>query len=301
MSTAWSLFITILTIGNIVACLWLLWWTSRDRPAETTEETTGHVWDEDLEELNNPLPRWWLILFYITVVFGFIYLALYPGLGNFEGYLGWTQISQYEEESARIEAQQAETFARFAGLDIPAVAASAEANEIGSRLYANNCSVCHGADARGARGYPNLADDDWLYGGSPDAILHSIRKGRNGVMPALGSALGDQGVAEVAAYVQKLSGQALGPAAAPLAAAGEQKYQMLCTACHGADGKGNQALGAPNLTDDTWLYGGDFETIKTSIRLGRQNAMPAHDELLTDDEIRLIAAYIYSLSNQDGN
>lgn len=298
MSTGWSIFIIVLTLGNILACLGLLWWTSRRSPEEIKAETTGHVWDEDLEELNNPLPRWWLILFYLTVVFGFVYLALYPGLGNFDGYLEWTQIKEYEEQSALIEARQAETFAKFEGMSIPALAGDPEAEEIGSRIFANNCAVCHGSDARGARAFPNLTDNDWLYGGSPEAILSSIENGRQGNMPPMGASLGEQGVAEVAAYVQQLSGQEISQAKLALAAAGKQKFAM-CAACHGQDGKGNIAIGAPDLTDDTWLFGGDFETIKTTIRNGRTNKMPSHKELLSEAEIRLVAGYVYGLSQEE--
>jgi cytochrome c oxidase cbb3-type subunit 3 len=299
MSTGWSIFVIILTVGNIVGCLWLLWWTSKSRPAQTTTETTGHTWDDDLEELNNPLPRWWLYLFYITIIFSGVYLFLYPGLGNYEGYLGWTQETRYEEESARIEARQAEVFAKFEGMAIPALAGNDEASEIGQRLFANNCAVCHGSDGRGAPGFPNLADDDWLYGGQPEQILASIRNGRNGVMPALGGALGgEQGIAEAAAYAWQLNGREPDAAMQSLVGPGEQRFKTVCAACHGVDGKGNMALGAPNLTDDTWLYGGSYDDIRKAIRNGRNGQMPAHKDLLSDAEIRLVAGYVYGLGNK---
>ena len=299
MSTGWSIFVIVLTLGNILGCLWLLWWTSRSRPEQTTTETTGHTWDGDLEELNNPLPRWWLWLFYITIIFSVVYLILYPGLGSYEGTLGWTQEKRYEEESARIEARQAEFFAQFDGMEIPALATNDEARDIGQRIYANNCAVCHGSDGRGATGFPNLADDAWLYGGQPQQVLASIRNGRNGVMPALGGALGgEQGIAEVSAYVWQLNGREPNEAMAALVAPGEQRYKTVCAACHGADGKGNIAMGAPDLTDDAWLYGGSYDAIRKSVRNGRQGKMPAHDKLLSDDEIRLVAAYVYGLGKQ---
>ena len=299
MSTGWSAFIIVLTLGNILACLWLLWWTSKRRPDEKAEDTTGHVWDGDLRELNNPLPRWWLILFYLTVFFSLGYLVLYPGLGNFEGTLGWTQEKEYTDESARIEARQQEVFAQFEGMELPALAANEESLGIGSRIYANNCAVCHGADARGAPGFPNLADDDWLYGGEPSQILHSIRQGRRGMMPPLGTGLGEQGVAEVAAYVYQLNGRTPFAGTDSMVAAGNRNYGMFCAACHGPDAKGNNALGAPNLTDDTWLYGGTYDAIRKTILQGRSGNMPAHAALLSDDEIRLVGGYVYSLSRKE--
>lgn len=300
MTTGWSIFIIVLTVGNIFGCLWLLWWTSKGRPEQTTTDTTGHTWDGDLEELNNPLPRWWLWLFYLTIIFAVVYLVLYPGLGSYEGTLGWTQEKRYEEESARIDARQAEVFAQFEGLSIPALAGNAEANDIGRRLFANNCAVCHGSDGRGAPGFPNLADNNWQYGGEPEQILASIRNGRNGVMPALGGALGgEQGVAEVAAYAWQLNGREPTEAMQALVGPGEQRYMALCAACHAADGSGNTALGAPDLTDDTWLYGGSYDAIRRSISNGRNGVMPAHDRLLNDAEIRLVAGYVYGLGHND--
>lgn len=299
MTSGWSIYIIVLTVGNILACAWLLWWTSRRPATESVEsETTGHVWDGDLQEYNNPLPRWWLVLFYFTIVFAFVYLALYPGLGRFEGVLGWTQIMEYEQESARITERQRETFARFAGKDLAVLAADAEATDIGSRIFANNCAVCHGSDGRGAPGFPNLADDDWLYGDDAQQLLASIRHGRNGMMPPLGGALGEQGVAQVAAYVYQLNGRSTDAAMASLVADGERLFGMQCAACHGVEGKGNTMLGAPNLADDTWLYGDSFEMIKRTVRDGRNGRMPAHEKLLSEDQIRLVAAYVLSLSQQ---
>lgn len=299
MSTGWSVFIIVLTLGNILACVWLLWWTSQRRPDEKSTDTTGHVWDEDLVELNNPLPRWWLILFYATVVFSLGYLVLFPGLGNFSGVLNWTQETRYEAESARIEARKQEVFARFHGMEVPALAANEDARGIGSRLFANNCAVCHGSDGRGAPGFPNLADGDWQYGGKPAEIITSIAKGRKGVMPPFGNVLGERGVAEVAAYVYQLNGRDVDVAMQSMVATGKQKYARTCAACHGADGTGNTMMGAPNLANASWLYGGSFDAIKRSISTGRSGDMPAHERLLSDDEIRLIAAYVFGLSAEE--
>lgn len=299
MNAGWSVYIIVLTLGNILACLWLLWWTSKRRPDEKAEDTTGHVWDGDLREYNNPLPRWWLMLFYLTVFFSLGYLVLYPGLGNFKGTLGWTQVKEYTEESARIEARQQEVFAQFNGMELPALAANEEARGIGSRIFANNCAVCHGADARGAPGFPNLADNDWLYGGEPEQIMTSIRNGRSGMMPDLTTGLGEQGVAEVAAFVYQLNGREPYADTASMVDAGKQKFGTFCAACHGPGATGNTAMGAPNLTDDTWLYGGSFETIRKTVMDGRNGRMPSHASLLNDDEIRLVAAYVYGLSQKE--
>lgn len=298
MSTGWSAYIIVLTLGNILACLWLLWWTSKRRPDEKAEDTTGHVWDGDLREYNNPLPRWWLILFYLTVFFSLGYLVLYPGLGTYAGTLGWTQQKEYETESARVEARQQEVFAQYQGMDIATLAQNEEAQGTGGRLFANNCAVCHGADARGAPGFPNLADNDWLYGGAAEQIVQSITHGRKGMMPPMGAALGEQGVAEVAAYVYQLNGREPVDGTQSMLQAGQQKFAM-CAACHGPNGEGNTAMGAPNLADDTWLYGGSFETIRRTIIQGRNGNMPAHANLMSEDEIRLVAAYVFARSQQE--
>jgi cytochrome c oxidase cbb3-type subunit 3 len=246
-----------------------------------------------LTELNNPLPRWWLHLFNITIVFSIAYLVLYPGLGNVTGALGWTQLTQYDAELVVAEVTEQAVFGRFSDMEPEALMADAEAGEIGRRLFANSCAMCHGSDARGAPGFPNLTDNDWLYGDSYDQVLTSISNGRIGTMPALGAALGEDGVNEVVAYVQQLSGQ---DADSTLATAGKTRFDMLCMACHGLDGKGNQALGAPNLTNGIWLYGGDAQTIADTINNGRAGKMPAHESLLNEQRRRVIAAYVKGLS-----
>ncbi|HEY3488242.1 MAG TPA: cytochrome-c oxidase, cbb3-type subunit III [Gammaproteobacteria bacterium] len=295
MSGFWHGFIIIFTLANIAACLWLLFWTARKRRGEKEEKTTGHVWDENLTELNNPLPRWWLWLFVGTVVFSVVYLVLYPGLGNFEGTLAWSQTEQYQQEKQKIDALAAHAYARFVGMTSEQLAADADALQYGQRLFINNCSVCHGSDAGGARGFPSLRDKDWLWGGTADNIRVSIAEGRTGVMPAWGAALGEEGVEEVASYILTLSGHRYRVAAE---SRGKQKYAMFCTGCHGQEGKGNILLGVPNLTDNIWLHGFDTATVKSVIRDGRTNIMPAHKELLTDMQISLLTAYIGSLTNE---
>lgn len=293
MSTGWSIYITVLSVLNILGCLWLLWWTSQKREgAKPANETTGHTWDGDLTEYNKPLPKWWLNLFYLTIVFSVVYLVLYPGLGAFAGTRKWTSADQLRADIAQHDARLAPIFARFASLPIDQLAQDPEALALGRSVFANNCATCHGSDARGARGYPNLTDGDWLWGGEADAIVTTVTKGRTAVMPALGGALGDDGVAATAAFVQSLAGVAADPG---LVRAGEIHFRTLCVACHGPDGKGNPLLGAPNLTDDTWLYGGDFASISASIANGRNGQMPAQEPIIGADRARLAAAWVYSL------
>jgi cytochrome c oxidase cbb3-type subunit 3 len=292
MSTFWSLFIVVLTLGSIAALVWLLLATARAK-AGGAGQTTGHTWDEDLTELNHPLPLWWLGLFLLTVVFGALYLAFYPGLGANAGMLGWTSGKEVGADLAAANRKLESLFAQFRDLPLEALANDPKALDVGHNVFANNCAACHGSDARGAKGYPNLTDDDWLYGGAPEAVLTSILRGRNGVMPPLGAALGEAGVEEVANYVLSLSGR---KADEKLAAAGKARYLTVCVACHGADGKGNPLIGAPNLTDDIWLYGGSLDEIKTSIRNGRSGQMPAWEPVLGKDRARLVAAWVLAQS-----
>jgi len=293
-SEFWSWFIIAIAGGGIIWLVILLRGNSK-----TTEEIgvpTGHVWDEDLEELNNPLPRWWLIMFYITIVFAIGYLILYPGMGSFKGVLGWTEIGEYEAEVAAADAEFGPLFEKFEKTPIPELAADKTAMNAGERLYVNYCSVCHGSDARGAPGFPNLRDNDWLYGGEPENIETTIMHGRAGVMPAWEGPLGgDEGVNQVATYVMSLAGRDVDDT---LAAAGKVKYDMFCVGCHMPGGTGNQMLGAPNLTNNVWLYGGSPRTIKQSIAKGRSGKMPAHNEFLGSAKSHILAAYVYSLTHE---
>ena len=293
VSDFWSLYVAGLTLISIVGCAIFLQAQNKKRFPGKAVETTGHAWDEDLEEYNNPLPRWWMWLFWITIAFSLAYLALYPGLGSYPGIKGWSSSGQYQAEQAEAEAQLAPLFRKYASLDIPAIAGDAKARDMGERLYLNYCSQCHGSDARGAKGYPNLTDKDWLWGGEPEQILASILQGRQGVMPALGDAVGGtQGAREVAHYVLSLSGSSYD---AKLAEAGLAKF-ALCAACHGVEGKGNIALGAPNLTDKVWLHGPGEAAIIEMIVRGKNNVMPAHQEFLGPERSRIIAAYVWGLS-----
>lgn len=298
MSSFWSGWIILLTVANILGAVWLLWVTSRRSPGEQAADTTGHVWDGDLREYNNPLPRWWLWLFYLTVVFSIIYLVLYPGLGNFRGVLGWSQTSQYDEEVARVVERQQEFFARFDDLEPEELARDADAMAAAGNIFGNRCAQCHGSDGRGAPGFPNLTDDAWLWGGDEGTILTTIRDGRSGLMPPMAAAIGgESGVAQMVEYVRSLSGlehdAEMAAAAAPLWA--------VCGACHGMDGTGMTALGAPDLTDEVWLYGSDREVITETVTRGRQNNMPAQLPILGAQQSRLMAAYVLRLSGQVGD
>lgn len=295
VSEFWSYYIAVITLASIIGCAVLLRAYSTRRVAGEKVELHGHLWDEDLREWDHPLPNWWRWLFYVTIVFALVYLALYPGLGSYSGTFGWSSSTQHQEETASAEAQYGPIFNRFLQQDLKAVAAHPEARQMGQRLFLTYCSQCHGSDAAGARGFPNLRDNDWLYGGEPEAIKASIVNGRNGVMPPMGSALGEQGVKEMANYVLSLSGRQHDAA---LAAKGKGKFAV-CAACHGPEGKGNPAVGAPNLTDKVWLHGGTEASIAETITKGRNGVMPAWGEKLGAAKVHLLAAYVYGLSRED--
>ena len=297
MSSAWSWYVMILVVLNIGGCALLLWWTSRRRgiDGDDASGTTGHVWDGDLREYTKPMPRWWIIWFYLTIVFAIAYLAWYPGFGNFAGSSGWTAAKEHDADVAAAQEKLAPLFARFDGQPIDVIAADAEGVALGKSIFANHCAACHGSDARGARGFPNLVDTDWQWGGDPDTILTTILYGRQAAMPPMAAALGgDEAVTQVAAYVQSLSGQKADPG---LAAAGKPKFELLCGACHTPAGTGNPLLGAPNLTDNIWLYGNDFNTIRDGIVNGHNGQMPAHLPLLGETRVRLAAAWVYAQSH----
>ncbi len=284
----WSLIIAATTLLSLLALLLFLRVNSRGRGAGEEPQEPEHVWDGDLRELNNPLPQWWLNLFYLTIFFGIAYLLLYPGLGSFNGLLQWSQQSQYDDEISAAKERYDTIFQGYAGQKIEALAADPEALAIGQRLFSNHCATCHGADAGGRQNFPSLRDDDWLYGGEPETIETSIKKGRRGMMPAWESILTPEQIESVARFVQAL-GQGQSPAA-------DGVFQQNCAACHGPGGEGNQALGAPRLNDQITLYGASYKDIYESIEDGRQGNMPAHEKLLDAAKIRLLAAYVYGLS-----
>jgi cytochrome c oxidase cbb3-type subunit III len=292
----WGLFVAAATVLALLACLALLIIAARRR-VMATDNTTGHVWDQDLRELNNPLPRWWMWLFVITVVFSAIYLAFYPGLGSMPGTLKWSSQAQYEAEQAKARNALAPVYARFTAMDADALARDNQALAIGQRLFLNQCAQCHGSDARGSKGFPNLADADWLGEPTLESVKKTITEGRVGNMPAMAAALGSaEDVKNVAHYVLSLSGSPHNDIAAQL---GKAKFGA-CAACHGADGKGNRALGAPNLTDKVWLHGWGEAAIVKIINEGRNNPMPAQARLLTPEQVHVLAGYVLSLSRNGG-
>jgi cytochrome c oxidase cbb3-type subunit 3 len=294
-SNFWSIFVAAVTVVSILACLLLLWFSGKARAMTASDNTTGHVWDGDLREMNNPLPRWWAWLFVITIVFAFIYLALYPGLGTFGGKLGWSSTGQHQAEVEKGNAEVAPIYAKFAAMKPEVVSKDAQGMAIGERLYMNNCAQCHASDARGNKGFPNLTDSDWLHGGTPDKIKETLTLGRMGNMPPMAAAVGTAAdIKNVAQYVLSLSGS---PHDSLQASLGKAKFGV-CAACHGADGKGNQALGAPNLTDDIWLHGYGEAAIIAMVNNGKVNQMPAQADKLTEAQIHVLASYVWGMSNK---
>ncbi|MGZ5214744.1 MAG: cytochrome-c oxidase, cbb3-type subunit III [Caldimonas sp.] len=291
-SNGWSVFIAAATLLGLAACLVLLFIASRRTPM-AADNSTGHVYDEDLVEMNNPLPMWWVILFVLTVIFSFGYVFFFPGLGSAPGSLGWTSRGELGAEQAKTAAEMSKVYAAYTPLKAEALSQDPKAMAIGQRLFINNCTPCHGSDARGSKGFPDLTDTDWLHGGTPEKIEETITLGRVGMMPPMAAAVGSaEDVHNVANYVLSLSGSAYHSIAA---SAGKKKF-VVCAACHGADGKGNQALGAPNLTDKVWLHGWGEEAIVAMVNNGKTNVMPAQAGRLTPEQIHLLAAYVWSLS-----
>ncbi|MBR9787196.1 MAG: cytochrome-c oxidase, cbb3-type subunit III [Vibrionaceae bacterium] len=322
MTTFWSLWIIVITIGTLVGCAILLTWCAKDKMGVEEGADMGHEYD-GIRELNNPLPKWWTYLFVSTFVFSAVYLALFPGLGSFKGFLNWEssaqevrsleeskqaiaaaqenkQLNQYAKELDDADAYFGEAFRKLAhnenGLrPIPEIANDPEALKVGQRLFLQNCSQCHGSDARGQQGFPNLTDNAWLYGGEPQAIVTTIMHGRVGQMPAWKDALGEEGVQEVVSYALSLSGRKVN---AREAAAGKARF-VVCAACHGTDGKGNPAVGAPDLTDQDWLFGDSRAAVTETVMNGRSGVMPAWKDILGEDKIQLVASYVWSLSNSE--
>lgn len=296
MPAFWAWFVAAGTIAFVLWCVWLISWSAKQGPQNKKDaELVGHKWDGDLEEWNNPAPKWWLYLYFITIAWAVGYMIAYPGIGAFDGLLGWSQETQYEREVERATARYEPIYTRFAEMDFAMLATDPDARKLGASLYASYCTTCHGSDARGAAGYPNLTDDDWIWGNSEAQLIATITHGRNAVMPALGAVLGsDAGIDNMVRYVRSLSGLI---EADDEARSAEPQFTAVCGACHGAEGKGNQLLGAPNLTDDVWLYGSSDTDVRTTIINGRNDMMPAHGEFLGEKRTRILAAYVYSLAS----
>ncbi|MGY1409618.1 MULTISPECIES: cytochrome-c oxidase, cbb3-type subunit III [unclassified Luteimonas] len=305
MSNAWSWYVIVLVAINIGGCAWLLWWTARRRPGDPKPEETSHIWDGDITEYNKPLPKWWINGFYLTIIFGIGYLAWYPGLGNFAGASGWTSAKAHDADKARHAELLEETFGVYANQPFDTLAADPTAMELGRSIFANTCAACHGSSAQGASGYPNLTDTAWNWGGDPERVLESVLDGRQGIMPPLGTVLegigGDLAITQAATYVRALRSEDIDATLRNdyMAARGKKYYDSLCVACHGPEGKGNPDLGAPDLTQRNTLYANTLDSIRTTIVGGRHGIMPAHRDLLGETRGRLVAAYVWSLSNSD--
>ena len=292
VNNGWALFVAGITIAGLLFCIVILMVASK-REVMANDNTTGHVWDEDLREMNNPLPRWWMWLFVLTVVFSAVYLALYPGLGTYPGVFKWSSTGQWQTEQDKAYTTMAPVYAKFTAMPAAELAKDVQAMGIGERLFVNNCAQCHGSDARGSKGFPNLTDGDWLGGSGAEYIGKTITAGRTGMMPPMAAAVGTaDDVKNVANYVLSLSGAAHNNIAAEL---GKTKFAS-CGACHGADGKGIQALGAPNLTDKIWLHGGGEAAVIAMVNGGKNNVMPAFEKRLSPEQIHVLAAYVWSLS-----
>ncbi|MET1076428.1 MAG: cytochrome-c oxidase, cbb3-type subunit III [Pseudomonas sp.] len=316
MTTFWHWYVIGLTSFTLIALTWLLLATRKGQRKDATEDTVGHAFD-GIEEYDNPLPKWWFMLFVVTLIFAIGYLVLYPGMGNWKGILpgfehvdgetkqpfadgktGWTGVHEWEKEMFKADKQYGPLFAKYAGMPIAQVAQDEKALKMGGRLFASNCSVCHGSDAKGAYGFPNLTDNDWLYGGEPDTIKTTIMGGRIAAMPAWKDILGETGIKNVTGYVRSLSGLKTPEGVEADLAAGQEIFKTNCVVCHGPEAKGQHGFGAPNLTDHTWLYGSSFAQVQQTLRYGRNGQMPAQQDQLGNDKVHLLAAYVYSLSQR---
>ena len=301
MTTGWSIFVIVLVLSNILGCVWLIWWTGRRRPGDPGPTDTSHVWDGDITEYNQPMPRWWINMFYLTIVFAIAYLVYYPGLGAFKGTSGWSSSGEHQADKAVQDARIEAALAPYAGQPLQVLASNPQALKLGQSIFAGNCATCHGSSGRGATGYPDLSDGVWHWGGEPDQVLQTVLDGREAAMPAWGTVLagmgGEHAQDYVIAYVRSLGKHGSEGGDDFMAARGKDLYQGVCAACHGVEGKGNVAIGAPDLTDDYWLYGRGNDSFYKTLAEGRRGQMPAHRQLLGETRSRLVAAYVWSLSN----
>jgi cytochrome c oxidase cbb3-type subunit 3 len=307
VSSFWNLWVIVISVLSILGCAWLLYTTGRIKVSSKEGSggsgvgVTGHVWDGDLQEYNNPLPKWWSNMFWITIVFSVVYLILYPGLGSLPGVLGWTSSGAHADERAEFDERLRPLYEKYAKMDVEQIAADAAARETGQRIFLTYCSPCHGSTARGALGFPNLTDKNWLYGGEPDTIITTVTNGRMGVMPAFGPVLGEDGVRNAVAYVRSLTGLPHDNARAQL---GEPIFLANCAACHGPEATGNPAVGAPNLKSGVWMFGSSEAAMIEGVTGGHNSAyaggptpMPSFKDTLSPVQIRVVAAYIWGLSN----
>ena len=295
----WPWYVGAISLLSILACAVLLWAAGKAtvsvHPGKTDDNTTGHVWDVDLREYNNPLPRWWMWLFILTVVFALGYLVIFPGLGSFKGTMNWSTQTEHQQDVTKLDAVVSPLYAGFKAQSVDALSRDTAALAVGERLFMNNCAQCHGSDGGGSKGFPNLTNVNlaWLGDRSAAHIVQTVTQGRTGMMPPMAAAVGGEAeLSELANYVLSLSG---GPNN-DIKAFGGKKLFSACAACHGVDGKGNKALGAPNLTDSYWLHGWGEAAIISIVKSGKTNVMPAQSPKLSEEQIHLVAAYVLNLS-----
>lgn len=311
LSTFWSVWVIAIVFGSLIACGLLIQYSRKTQVHnDETDETTGHEYD-GIQELDNPLPQWWVMMFWATIIFAVGYIAAY-GLANMKGFLTvevdgeqvpWSQTAQWQNEVQQFDKKVAPLFAEYAATSIPELIKNEDALQTGQRIFASNCSVCHGSTAKGSQGFPNLTDNDWLYGGTPEDIVKTITHGRQGMMPAKGlmPTMTEEQIGQTVQFVRSLSSneKVLAKVDTEQAQAGAAVFAQACAACHGADAKGMTLTGAPNLTDDIWLYGGSTKQIEFTIRNGRTGQMPAQGDRFTPEQIHVLSAYVYSLSNKE--
>jgi cytochrome c oxidase cbb3-type subunit III len=301
MTTVWNWYVIALILLNLLGITWLLWWTAKRRPGDPKPEEISHYWDGDITEFNKPMPRWWINGFYISMVFGFAYLFWFGGFGTYEGFGKWSSVAEHDSQAQIANAKLEKTFEPYKGQAIDVLANNPQAVKLGASIFANNCATCHGSLGKGAVGYPNLTDDIWHWGGSPEQILETVLNGREGVMPAWGTVLegmaGPDAADYVIAYVHQLSDQEGTERTDFAAARGKTLYEGVCVACHGIDGKGDQKVGAPDLTDSYWMYNDSRESLRETINKGRHGVMPAWGGMLGDTRSRLVSAYVWSISH----
>lgn len=290
MSSGWSWFVILGTLGSLLAAVALLIFNRKT----SGEETTGHEWD-GIEELDNPLPFWWVGLFVVSIIYALGYLIWYPGLGNVQGAGGWTSNNQLQDDLAAHQTRFAPVYADLAAMTPDELVKDRLAQQVGRRLFINHCSTCHGITAEGTTGFPNLKDDEWIWGEGFSNVKHAIENGRSAIMPAWGPALGEQGVSDMVQYLLALSSRDHG---AQAAARGRDQFTTLCAACHGQDGTGKSELGAPNLTDNIWLYGGRAKDLANTLNNGRAGQMPSFAGILDDQRIHILAGYVSGLSKE---
>lgn len=281
----WSGWIIVLTCVSLATLIWLVF-SVYFAPGANEHPEAEPIWDNDLREGSNAPPLWWFWMLLAALVFSLIYLMLYPGLGSYKGLLNWSQGKRIVESYETYDTSFQEIRADIAASSLAEIQNDLDLMQVAERIFRRECSACHGPDARGQVSlFPNLMDIDWQWGSSSEQIEQTIRGGRRANMLAWQTILGDDAVDQVADYVANFSDS-------DDSHPGKAVFQQSCAACHGLDGVGNPLLGAPNLADNIWLYGGDLETVRASISAGRNGVMPSFEKRLDDAQIKLLVAML---------